>query len=62
MKDLKKAFVYIEKDLIDSNGEMHSTVNSLIEIYNTVTGSNNITLRKVNENSYGLIIGICINI
>ena len=62
MKDLKKAFVYIEKDLIDSNGEMHSTVNSLIEIYSMVTGSNNITLRKVNKNSYGLIICICINI
>ena len=29
------------------------TVNSLIEINNIITGSNNITLRKVNVKPYG---------
>ena len=32
---------------------MYLTVNSLIEINSTITGSNNITLRKVNVNPYG---------
>ena len=33
---------------------MYLTVDSLIEINNILTGSNNITLRKVNVKSYGL--------
>ena len=33
---------------------MHLTVDSLIEKNNIITGSNNITLRKVNVKPYGL--------
>ena len=32
---------------------MHLTVDSLKEIYNIITSSNNITLRKVNVKPYG---------
>ena len=46
---LQKASVYIENNLIDSDGGMYLTVDSLIEI----TSSNNITLRKVNVKPYG---------
>ena len=51
-KRLQKALVYIENNLIDSDSSMYLTVDSLIEI-NNITGSNNITLRKVNVKSYG---------
>ena len=47
---LKKALVYINNSSIDSDGNM--TVDSLMEINNTITGSNNITLRKVNVKPY----------
>ena len=53
-KRLQKAFVYIENNLIVSDGGMYLTVDSLIEINNIIIGSNNITLRKVNAKSYGL--------
>ena len=39
--------------MIDSDGGMFLTVESLIEINNIITGSNNITLRKVNVKPYG---------
>ena len=45
--------VYIEKNLIDSDGGMYLTVHSLIEINNIITVSNNITLRKVNAKPNG---------
>ena len=45
--------VYIENNLIGSDGGMYLTVDSLIEINNIITGSNNITLRKVNVKPYG---------
>ena len=48
-KRLQKASVYIENNLIDYDGDMYLTVDSLIEI----TSSNNITLRKVNVKPYG---------
>ena len=34
--------------LLDSDGNMHLTIDSLIKMNNIITGSNNITLRKVN--------------
>ena len=43
---LKNALAYVKKNLIDSI--MYLTVDSLIYINNIITGSNNITLRKVN--------------
>ena len=39
--------------MIDSEGDMHLTVDSLIEIDNIITGSNNNILRKVNVKLYG---------
>ena len=45
-KRLEKALVYIENNLIDSDGGMHLTVDSLIEV------NNMITLRKVNAKPY----------
>ena len=39
--------------MIDSDGNTYLTVDSLIGINNLIPGSNNITLRKVNEKSYG---------
>ena len=44
---------YIENDLIDSDGGMYLTDDLLIETNNIITGSNNITLRKVNVKPYG---------
>ena len=43
-KKLEKGFVYIENNLIDSDDDMHLTVDSLIEINNIINSSNNITL------------------
>ena len=45
--------VYIENNLIDSDGGMYLTVDSLIEINNIITGSNNIISRKINVKPYG---------
>ena len=45
-KRLHKALVGIESNLTDSDGGMYLTVDSL-------TGSNNISLRKVNVKQYG---------
>ena len=39
--------------MIDSDGNMYLTVDSLIEISNIIIGSNNITLRKGNVKPYG---------
>ena len=50
---LQKALVYIENNLIDSDGGMYLAVDSLIEINNIITGSQNITLRNINVNPYG---------
>ena len=52
-KRLQKALIYIENNLIASDGGMYLTVRSLIEINNIITGSYNITLRKVNVKPYG---------
>ena len=52
-KRLQENLVYIKNNLIHTDGGMYLTVNSLIEINNIITGSNNITLRKVNIKPYG---------
>ena len=53
-KRLQKAMIYIENNLIDSDGGMYlTTVDSLIEINDIITDSNNITLRKVNSKPHG---------
>ena len=45
--------VYIKNNLIHPDCGIYLTVISLIEINDIITGSNNITLRKVNVKSYG---------
>ena len=50
---LKKLLVYIKINFIDSDRNMYLTVDRLIEINNIITGSNNITFRKVNVKPYG---------
>ena len=52
-KRLRKVLVYIEKNLRDSDGCMYLTVDSLIEINNIITSSNNITLITVKLKPYG---------
>ena len=44
--------VYIKNNLIDTDGGLYLKVDSLIEMNNTITSSNNITLRKVNVNPF----------
>ena len=45
---LKNVLVYLKNNLIDSDDNMYLTVDSLIDMNNVITGSNNIILRKVN--------------
>ena len=52
-KILQKSLVYIKSNLVDSDGGMHLTFDSLIEVNNTTIGSNHITWRKVNVKPYG---------
>ena len=40
--------VYLENNLIVSDGGIYLTVDSLIELNNKINGSNNITFRNVN--------------
>ena len=42
-----------KNNLIDSVGNMYLTVDSLTQINDIITGSNNITLRKVKVETYG---------
>ena len=44
----KKSLVYIKSSLIDFNGNMYLTVDSLIKTNSIITASNNTTLSKVN--------------
>ena len=53
LKSLQKAFVYIESNLIDSDGGMYLTVDSLIEINYIIADSNKTALIKVNVKPYG---------
>ena len=50
---MQEALIYIINNLIDTDGGMYLTVDSLIEINDIGTGSNNITLRKVNVQPHG---------
>ena len=43
---LKSLLVYIKNNLIDSEDNMYFTVDSLININNIITGSNNINVRS----------------
>ena len=52
-KRLQKPLVYIKNGLTDSDRGKHLIVDSLIEINNIITGSNNSTLRKINVKPYG---------
>ena len=52
-KRLHEALVYMKNNFIDTDGGIYLTVDSLIEINNIITGSNNITLRKVDVKPYG---------
>ena len=45
--------VYVENNLIDSESGMYLTIDSLIDISNIITASDNITLREVNVKPYG---------
>ena len=51
--DIKKVLVDIKSKLIDTDGVMYLTVESLIGICNIITGSTNITLKKINVKPYG---------
>ena len=51
-KRLQRALVYTENNLIDSDGGMYLILNSLIGINNKKTGSNKITLTKINVKLY----------
>ena len=51
-KQLQKALVCIKNNLINSDGGIHLTVDSLIERNHIIAGSNNITLTKVNVKPY----------
>ena len=48
---LKKALIYVKNNLIDSDNNRYFTGDSFIN--NIITGSNNITLKKVNVKSNG---------
>ena len=43
---LTKAMVYMKSNLIDSDNNMYLTVDQLIGVNKSITGWNNITLRK----------------
>ena len=49
---LKKALIYVKNNLIDSDNNICLTADSFINISNIITGSNNITQRKVNVKPY----------
>ena len=52
-KRLQEALVNVKNNLIDTDGGLYLTVNSLIEINSIITSVNNISLRKVNVEPYG---------
>ena len=54
-KRLLEALVYIKNNLIDSDGGIYLTVDSLIEINITKTDLNNIFLHKLMESQMNLI-------
>ena len=51
-KRFPEGLVYMKNNLIYTDGDMYLTVDSLVEINNIITCSNNITLRKVDVKPY----------
>ena len=49
---LKKLMIYTENNLINSDGNIYLTVDSLIKLNHVITGSNKFTLGKVRLNAY----------
>ena len=49
----KKAWIYKRNKLIDSDGNMCFTVDSLTEMINVIAGGNNTTFKKVHVKLYG---------
>ena len=56
IKTINNLFSLYKNNLIDSNVNMYLTVGSMIKINNIVSGSNNITLRKVNVFEFAMWI------
>ena len=54
--------IYIKNNVIDSDNNINWTVDSMLEINNIITGSNNITLRNVNIKPLILLILLNVNI
>ena len=52
-KRLQEALVNVKNNLIDTDGGLYLTVNSLIEINSIITSVIDISLRKVNVEPYG---------
>ena len=50
---LQEALADRKNNLIDTESGMYLTVDSLIEVNNVITSSNNITLRKINVKPFG---------
>ena len=49
---LEKALAYVKNNLIDSDNNMYLAVDSLIDIINIITSSNDITLRYIKNLSF----------
>ena len=56
IKTINNLFSLYKNNLIDSNVNMYLTVGSMIKINNILSGSNNITLRKVNVFEFAMWI------
>ena len=52
MQFKKKLMIYTENNLINSDGNIYLTVDSLIKLNHVITGSNKFTLGKVRLNAY----------
>ena len=52
-KRLQEALVNVKNNLINNDGGLYLTVNSLIEINSIITSVNDISLRKVNVEPHG---------
>ena len=50
---IKKAYKYIQRELITTDGDLFLTLDSLITLNNIITNSNNILLRQTNVRPAG---------
>ena len=48
-----KAYKYIQRELLTTDGDLFLTVDSLIALNNIITNSNNISLRRINVKPAG---------